>query len=257
MRPTLPLVLTALLLSPAAARAQTSTPATMQKDDLFAGTEKFAKNASDVTELNMDPQSLNMVQGKDAHRAHRMVLNVVRTYEYDKPGMYNIADVEGIRNRLNTGDWHCSVHTRDSKHGESTDICNRNRNDGMVETAIITVEPKELTFIHTIKQGGEGGGGMSESFSPVGATSGAFQAQMAIMRAQMAEQMAMMKPQMSAMQSEIAQSTLRNMPRIHVPAVVVPPITIPEMHIPAVDLAPATPPTPPPPPAIATPPTHR
>ncbi len=173
------------------AGAQTSA---IVKDDLFAGTEKFAKGASDVTELTMDPQTLQMVGGKDSHRAHRMVLNVVHTYSYDKPGMYNIADVEEFRNKLNTGDWHCSVHTRDMKHGESTDICNKSRTDGMVETAIITVEPKELTFIHTIKQAGDGG---SELVMPMGMNifGTGSSADLAEMKADMAVQMAMMKPQ--------------------------------------------------------------
>ena len=126
------------------------------KDDLFTGTEKFAKNASDVTEVTMDPDTLDMVNGNGAKRAHNMILNVVRTYSYDKPGMYRLEDVEEFRRKLNTGDWHCSVHTRDLKTGESTDICNRRRTDGMKESAIITVEPKELTFIHTIRKGGPG-----------------------------------------------------------------------------------------------------
>lgn len=120
------------------------------KDDLFAGTEVFAKNATDVTEITMDPDTLSMVNGKDKDKAHNTVLQVVRTYEYDKPGMYNIADVDKIRERLNTGDWHCSLHERSLKTGESTDVCNKRRTDDLFEQAIITVEPKELTFIHTI-----------------------------------------------------------------------------------------------------------
>ncbi|QMV18718.1 hypothetical protein GOB94_08515 [Granulicella sp. 5B5] len=132
-----------------AAAAQTSAPV---KDDLFAGTEVFAKGASDVNEVTMDPDTLDMVGGPNGRAAHNMVLNVVRSYSYDKPGMYNMQDVEAFRNKLNTGDWHCSVHTRDFKTGESTDICNKRRADGYVETAIITVEPKELTFIHTIRK---------------------------------------------------------------------------------------------------------
>jgi hypothetical protein len=140
--------------------AQTSAPV---KDDLFTGTEIFAKGASDVTEVTMDPDTLGMVGGKDKARASHMVLNVVRTYEYDKPGMYRIEDVDAFRNKLNTGDWHCSVHTRSLKSGESTDVCNKHRADDMVETAIITVEPKELTFIHTIvRRSGSG----SSSTSP-------------------------------------------------------------------------------------------
>jgi hypothetical protein len=122
------------------------------KDDLFNGTEIFAKGATDVTEVTMDPDTLGMVGGKDKARAKSMVLNVVRTYEYDKPGMYRIEDVDAFRNKLNTGDWHCSVHTRSLKTGESTDVCNKRRGDDMTETAIITVEPKSLTFIHTIRR---------------------------------------------------------------------------------------------------------
>jgi hypothetical protein len=125
-----------------------STPAA--KDDLFAGTEIFAKNATDVTEINMDSDSLAMVRGKDKDKAQNMMLNVVRTYEYDKPGMYNMSDVDKFRERLSTGDWRCTVHTRNMKTGESTDVCNKRRTDDLYETAIITVEPKELTFIHMI-----------------------------------------------------------------------------------------------------------
>jgi hypothetical protein len=140
------------------AGGQTSAPA---KDDLFSGTEIFAKGATDVTEITMDPDTLGLVNGKDGKRAHNMILNVVRTYEYDKPGMYRIEDVDAFRNKLNTGDWHCSIHTRDLKNGESTDVCSKRRTDDLSETAIITVEPKELTFIHTIRRKGDSESDMS------------------------------------------------------------------------------------------------
>jgi hypothetical protein len=144
------------------------------KDDLFAGTEVFEKGASDVNEITMDPDTLDLVGGKDGKRAHNMILNVVRTYSYDKPGMYNIADVDAFRNKLNSGDWHCSVHTRDLKTGASTDVCNKRRSDGLAETAIITVEPRELTFIHTIRRKGDGEselGGLPMMYSLPGLTS--------------------------------------------------------------------------------------
>ncbi len=138
-----------LLGGSTAMRAQTSGTV---KDDLFAGTEKFAQNASSVTEVDMDPDTLGMVNGSNSSRARRTVLSVVHTYTYDKPGMYNIADVDAFRNKLNTGDWHCSVHVRELKSGESTDVCRKRRGDDLEESAIITVEPKELTFIHTIRR---------------------------------------------------------------------------------------------------------
>lgn len=182
------------------------------KDDLFAGTEIFEKNAVDVTEISMDPDSLDMVKGHDGQRAHSMVLNVVRTYSYDKPGMYNMADVDQFRNKLNSGEWHCSVHERNLKSGSSTDICQKRRSDGMKESAIITVEPKELTFIHQIKRA-DGGGSSSIGYSPLGpvgyySTIGGYPmlaelnadgiAMMAEQRAMMAEQAARMKADIHA-----------------------------------------------------------
>lgn len=173
MRITAGMMMAVLLGGSTWAVAQTSGTV---KDDLFAGTEKFAANASSVTEVDMDPDSLGMVNGQNALRARRTVLSVVHTYTYDKPGMYNIADVEAFRNKLNTGEWHCSVHVRELKSGESTDVCRKHRTDEMEETAIVTVEPKELTFIHTIKrpytqpngkgEGKSGSGGESRMVVP-------------------------------------------------------------------------------------------
>jgi hypothetical protein len=167
------------------------------KDDLFAGTEVFAKGATDVNEITMDPGTLGMVDGSNKAKAHRTVLSVVRTYGYDKPGMYRIEDVESFRNKLNTGDWHCSVHTRNMKTGESTDVCNRQRSDDLKETAIITVEPKQLTFIHTIRRSsGEGGyAGSSYMMVPgsIGGMDPAMRAEMAISMAEMHAQMAEMR----------------------------------------------------------------
>jgi len=183
-----------IFLSVFTCAAQTSAPV---KDDLFNGTEIFAKGASDVTEVTMDPDTLGMVGGKDKAKAHTMVLNVVRTYEYDKPGMYRIEDVDAFRNRLNTGEWHCSVHTRSLKTGESTDICNKRRTDDLQETAIITVEPKSLTFIHTIrkKYAGESGvEGLTISPGVFGyRIDPASRAEMAINMAELKAQMAEMR----------------------------------------------------------------
>ena len=86
--------------------------------------------------------------------AHKLNFMVVRTYEYPKPGMYNLADVDVYRQKLKSGNWNCFIHTHESKSGESTDICNRALPNGQGnEMVIMTVEPKELTFIHMSGKG--------------------------------------------------------------------------------------------------------
>ena len=119
------------------------------KDELFAGTEKFAAGASDVTDVNLGPDMLGMVSGKHGgDLAHKLNFMVVRTYEYPHAGMYRMEDVDSYRQKLRSG-WNCFIHTYESKSGESTDICSRALPNGQGnEMVILTVEPKELTFIH-------------------------------------------------------------------------------------------------------------
>lgn len=120
------------------------------KDDLFAGTEKFAQGATDVTDVNLGPDMLGMVSGRHGgDLARRMNFMVVRSYTYPHAGMYRMADVEAYRQKLKTGNWNCFIHTRESETNESTDICNRPSPDRQgSEMVILTVEPRELTFIH-------------------------------------------------------------------------------------------------------------
>jgi len=118
------------------------------KDDLFAGTDQFAKGASNVTEINIDPKMMGMLgKSTSADLAHKMEFIVVHSYSYDKPGMYKMEDVEAYRKKLTDGNWNCFIHSRD-KDG-STDICQRTAADNEThELVIMTAEPKELTFVH-------------------------------------------------------------------------------------------------------------
>ena len=120
------------------------------KDDLFAGTEKFAQGASKVTEVNLSPDMLGMVSGKQGgDLAHKMSFVVVHSYTYPKPGMYKIEEVEPYRQKLRKDNWNCFIHSYESKTGNSADVCHRSTSDHEGnEMAILTVEPTELTFIH-------------------------------------------------------------------------------------------------------------
>jgi hypothetical protein len=230
----------------ATAGAQNVTQMGHAKDDLFAGTEMFAKNAASATEINMGPHSLDMVGGDDGDHAHRMLLNVVRTYTYDKPGMYNMADVDVYRKKLETGDWHCSVHTWDMKTGSSTDICEKQRTDGLRESAIITVSPKSLTFIHTIRKADKGDSelvipgmygldglpGLAIMDTPAFAE---MQANMAAMQVQLAQ---MDLPKLKDLDLKLKDMKLKELPRIR-------------LMLPAPPVAPAAPVAPVPAPAPA------
>ena len=126
---------------------------TAPKDDLFAGTEKFAKGASKSEEIDLDPNSMGLV-GNDSNAkpnnrelASKMRRMSIREYTYDKPGMYSMQDVVVYMKKLDDGTWSCSVRVRSNT--EDTAICGRpatGSNAG--ETVIITAKPTKLTFIH-------------------------------------------------------------------------------------------------------------
>jgi hypothetical protein len=119
------------------------------KDDLFAGSEKFAQGASEVTEINLDPSTMGLVgsHGRDADEARKMKSMVIHTYKYDKPGMYRMEDLDAYRKKLEDGTWNCAIHVRTSTG--ATDICSRTAADNETnEMVILTAEPQKLTFIH-------------------------------------------------------------------------------------------------------------
>jgi hypothetical protein len=118
------------------------------KDELFAGTEKFEKGASDYSDVNLDPSMMGMIHGGGpAGLAKKIRFMVIHSYEYPKEGMYNPDDVEVYRKKLEDGTWSCSIHVKD-KDG-TTDICSRATPDHEgSEMVIIAAEKKELTFIH-------------------------------------------------------------------------------------------------------------
>jgi hypothetical protein len=153
----LAVMLTTMMLAaavlPAGAQEAVRTVAAAEpqvKDDLLAGTEKFARGATDVTDVNLDPDMLGIVGGeKSGGLAHKMKFVVVHSYRYPKPGMYKMEDVEPYRQKLRTGNWNCLVHVTESETGKSTDVCKQPWPDNQgSEMVIITAEPTQLTFVH-------------------------------------------------------------------------------------------------------------
>jgi uncharacterized protein DUF4252 len=139
----------------AAATSMQAMGALQQKDELFAGADKFAQRAKSTTEVNLDKNMLAMVgkfgdEGEDksgTDLAKKMDFVIVHAYEYEKAGQYNLADVEEFRKRLEDGGWSHIVKQRSAT--ESTDVCVKTDKDGQFsELVVISAEPTELTFVH-------------------------------------------------------------------------------------------------------------
>jgi len=120
------------------------------KDDLFAGFEKFAQGASAVTEINLDPTTMQILganRGPNAELARKLSLVAIRSYSYDKPGIYRVEDVDAFRKKLEDGSWSCSVHVRNQN--SSSDICSRSTGDHETnEMVILSIRPQKISLIH-------------------------------------------------------------------------------------------------------------
>lgn len=138
-----------------AATSMKAMGALQQKDELFAGADKFSQGAKSTTEVNLDKNMLAMVgkfgdAGDDksgTELAKKMDFVIVRAYEYAAAGQYNMSDVEEFRKRLEDGGWSHIVKERSAT--ESTDVCVKTDKDGQFsELVVIAAEPTELTFVH-------------------------------------------------------------------------------------------------------------
>ena len=123
------------------------------KDDLLAGTEKFAQGASKVTEINLNPSTMDMMgrtYGSGGDMTKKMKLMVVHTYGYDKPGMYRMEDVDTYAKKLQDGSWSCPIISRDKEGSQErlSYICTKTGSDQTNEMVVLTAEPQKLTFIH-------------------------------------------------------------------------------------------------------------
>ncbi len=129
------------------------------KDELFAGADKFSHGAKSTTEVNLDRKMLGMAakfagsdsddkeDKDDAKLVNKLEFVIVRSYEYEKAGQYNMADVEEFQRRLESGGWSHIVKTRSAT--DSTDVCVKTDDNGAFsELVVIAAEPMELTFVH-------------------------------------------------------------------------------------------------------------
>lgn len=147
-----------ILLALAAVAA--SCAAAQQNNCLPGDIEKYAAKASSRSDVNLDRNMLgfagNFLNSKDGDEAQAKQLMrglnaiVVHSYEFDKPGEYNQADLEAIREHYRSDGWSHIVSTRDqgkSKPAEASDIWMHIVNGKSTGMVILNAEEKELDFV--------------------------------------------------------------------------------------------------------------
>ena len=120
--------------------------------------DKYAAEASETVDVTLDSSMLNLAKtflsDKDADQreAKEIVSQLksiyVRSYEFDKPGMYNTADIEQFRAELKAPEWNRIVGVKSKRDGENDYVFVRMVNGKMAGLAVIDASPKEFTLVY-------------------------------------------------------------------------------------------------------------
>lgn len=148
-RSLLKLAIMAAALAPVCALAQ--------EFKLPADIEKLAERATESVDVTLDQSMLSLAGGflskddPDEAQVKKLITKLkgiyVRSFEFDKPGQYSMADVQAMRAQLKGPGWSRIVGVKSIK-GENTEIYIVKNGDQIGGMVVLAAEPKELTIVH-------------------------------------------------------------------------------------------------------------
>ena len=75
----------------------------------------------------------------------------VKSFEFEKAGEYNVADVETVRAQFRGPGWSRVVGVQSKKNGENAEVFLRLDKDGKIGgLGVVAAEPKELTIVSIV-----------------------------------------------------------------------------------------------------------
>jgi hypothetical protein len=132
-------------------------PLSAQEIKLPASLERLASKATDVVDVTMDANLLQLasrfLSDKDADDAQvkKLISGLkgiyVRSFEFAKAGEYQESDVEPLRAQLRNPAWSRIVGVRSEKSGDNAEVYIKTDNKKIGGLVILSTEPKELTIV--------------------------------------------------------------------------------------------------------------
>ena len=120
--------------------------------------QRFAAEASETVDVTLDANMLslakNFLSDKDAdeREAKQIVSQLkgiyVRSYEFDKEGVYSDADVESIRTQFKMPEWNRIVGVRSKHGGENSYVFVRQVSGKIDGLVVVSAEPREFTVVY-------------------------------------------------------------------------------------------------------------
>jgi hypothetical protein len=135
-------------------------PAWAQELKMPVNLDALADKADSAVTVTMDKSMLQLasrfLHDKDGDEAdvRKLIAGLdsiyVRSFEFRSEGAYSMADVDAVRNQLQSPAWGRLVGVR-SKHGENVDVYFKDGGNGHLGgIVVIAAEPRELTIVNII-----------------------------------------------------------------------------------------------------------
>ena len=111
--------------------------------------------AKESTDINLGPEQIQLLMGfsgegsKELLGLGKSIERVqVKTFEFDKDGMYNVADMESLRAKLKNGDFVPLISVKEK--GGFTEIVMRKGPKGNRGFVIVSAEAREVTVVNIV-----------------------------------------------------------------------------------------------------------
>lgn len=116
--------------------------------------DKLAAKATNVTNVNLDKDSLQLAAGHVPAKQEEMLNHLkglyIRSFQFSQPGQYSREDVENILRQLQSSGWKSVVTSENKKTGELANICVMSEGGEALGLAIVSAKPKELTVVNLV-----------------------------------------------------------------------------------------------------------
>jgi hypothetical protein len=154
---TIKLILLSLVLLTAISSATAQDPARLHFERLSVLEDK----AQDVVEVNIDGKLLELakrvlikVKDQDAKKVGQAISGLkgiyVRVYNFANENEYNVADIDAIRNQLNSPGWEKLANVRSKKNNQKVDVYTMFTGDTMSGVAVVVSESKSIALVNVI-----------------------------------------------------------------------------------------------------------
>jgi Domain of unknown function (DUF4252) len=123
----------------------------------MSGLDKYEAEASGSVEITVDERVLQMAvkalsDTKPDEKAVKALIGglrgvYVRAFEFDRDGVYQVADVEALRARFSTPEWSRIVGVRSKKYGDNVDVFLSGSGEQLKGLAVVIAAPRELVYV--------------------------------------------------------------------------------------------------------------